>query len=83
MTVCSGQEKRVEQSEMKRNATFGMPLVFLNNHRFSKCFTASLLLPTHHGFNSKAAEVISILLIYTSLQDYLIQVYLLTGQIVK
>lgn len=31
-----------------------------DNRRFSKCFTASLLVPTHHGFNSKAAEVISI-----------------------
>lgn len=28
--------------------------------RFSKCSTASLFLPTHQGFNSKAAEVISI-----------------------
>lgn len=29
------------------------------NRRFSKCFTASLLFPTHQGFNSEAAEVIS------------------------
>lgn len=29
--VWSGQGKRVEQSEMKRNATFGMPLVFFKS----------------------------------------------------
>ncbi len=34
-----------------------------NTHRFSKCFTASFLFHTHHDFNSKAAEVISSLLI--------------------
>lgn len=54
-----------------------------DNRRFSKCFTASLLFPTHHGFNSKAAQVISMHLISASLQDYLIQVYLMTGQILK
>lgn len=39
--------------------------------------------PTQQGFNSKAAEVISFLLIYTFLQGYLIQVYLMTGQVLQ
>lgn len=52
---------------MKRNATFGMPLVFFkcpSEETIAGFPSASLPLyssPTHHGFNSKAAEVISIL----------------------
>lgn len=55
----------VEKGKIKRNATFGMPLVFFkisrgNICKFSKCFTASSLFFTDQGFNSEAAGVIFI-----------------------
>lgn len=75
MTVWSGQGKQVGQSEIKEECniwdTSCFPQVFQ--------MLPSLFTPPHPPlFDFKAAEVISILLIHTSLQGYLIQVYLMS-----